>query len=178
MISGLGKIWKMVTSEHNYSLYETGAFLQQNPIFSGLNEDELISLAHICYPRSFAQDEILFHESDIALASFIIQTGSIGIYKKTEDDIPERITCLYAGDIVGEECLAVESERSYQAIALEPSKLMVIFQPDFEKLAELQPEIGRKIYQRLIEKLYQSLLTKEDELRTLSNKLIKAQIII
>lgn len=178
MITGFGRVWKMLAPEHNFSFNEIGAFLQQSRIFSGLNQDELISLARICFPRVFNQDEILFHEGDIALASFVIQSGSVGLYKKTDDDIPERITCLYSGDIVGEECLAFEGERSYQATALEQSRLIVIFRPDFEKLIEMQPEIGLNIYQRLIEKLNQTLVAKEEELRTLSNKLIKAQIVI
>lgn len=178
MISGLGKIWKMFAAEPNYDLNETAAFLQLSGIFSKLNQDELLSVAPICFPRLFNQDEILFHEGDLALAAFIIQTGSVGIFKKNEEDIAERISCLYAGDIVGEECLAFEGQRSYQATALEPSRLLVLFRPDFEKLTEMQPEIGLKIYQCLIEKLHQTLVAKEEELRALSNKLIKAQIVI
>lgn len=154
------------------------SILAQVTIFAGLSQDELKLLQNICHLRLFNKDEVVYHDGEPAVAAFIIQSGSAGLYQLYGDETPERIACYYQGDHFGEMALITEGNRPYQAIALETTQLLVIFRTEFENLIAIHPHLGIIVLKNIAEKLNNRLIEKEEEMRTLAYKLVQAKIVV
>ena len=153
-------------------------FLNQVPIFSELDENELYLLKDICHYRTSVPDEIIYDEGQLAVAAYIIKAGSVGLYRHITDNPPERVHCLYAGDSFGESALFLENKRPYQAKALEKTTLFAIYRPEFENLILKKPQIGIKILRQILQRQAMQLLDREKELQELSEKLLQAKIVV
>ena len=73
----------------------------------------------------FKQGDIIFKEGDAGDAAYIVETGSIGIFK-TVDDTDLQLATIRVGELFGEMAIIDGSKRMAHAVALEESVIVVL----------------------------------------------------
>ncbi|WP_162987496.1 Crp/Fnr family transcriptional regulator [Metabacillus litoralis] len=119
--------------------------LESIDLFHDLNEEELSEVQRLFREKTFKKGTTLFHEGDYGEELFIIEKGSVKIFR--EDFTRETIlTILKDGDYFGEMgILQYNEQRSANAEALQPCTAYTIHRSDFTKLLEKNPQISIKL---------------------------------
>ncbi len=152
--------------------------LQQIPIFSEMNKAELREFQKIMHRRVFRENEPIFWEGEPGVGMYIVQSGSVGIYKITPDRGKEEIAILHAGEFFGELALLDESPRSATCISREKSTIIGLFRPDLFNLLEKKPRLGNKFLYKLAVVIGERLKSTNRELHLLRSKLEQSEIIV
>jgi CRP/FNR family transcriptional regulator/CRP/FNR family cyclic AMP-dependent transcriptional regulator len=98
--------------------------LQSIPFLSGLNGDEASLLHDSMRRRRFRRGEVIFHRDDPGDCLYLIDSGTVKIALRSEDDREVILTLLGAGDYFGELAVLDGLPRSADAIAVEPAELL------------------------------------------------------
>ena len=104
------------------------------PLFRGLPEAELWSVAALARPRVLARGEMLFREGDPGDRFYIVYAGAVEVLKERPLGDHERLAVKRAGEAFGEMSLLNDAPRSASVRALEPAELLVIARDDFNAL--------------------------------------------
>jgi CRP/FNR family transcriptional regulator, cyclic AMP receptor protein len=129
------------------------AFLRSVPMFAGLNETGLTSLALVGRVRRLSKGTILFDQASHADHAYVVRSGCIDLVLSTPDGRELVINSMRQGDVFGELGVLTGESRSTGAIAREPSEIVSI--PRDEFLAELEKE--PKLMRRMLETTSQRL---------------------
>ncbi len=106
-------------------------------LFSDLSSSELIGLASLMRPRSYVRDEVIYLRGDRGTAFYVIATGRVKIALSSPDGKEFILRRLGPGEFHGELALLDDEPRSADAIAVEPSVLLVLQRDAFRRfLAE------------------------------------------
>lgn len=104
------------------------------PLFRGLPEAELWSIAALARPRVLGKEEMLFREGDPGDRFYIVFAGAVEVLKERPLGDHERLAVKRAGEAFGEMSLLNDAPRSASVRALEPTELLVIARDDFNAL--------------------------------------------
>ncbi len=126
------------------------------PLFFGLSDDQLRSIADVADQRIYNEGETIFHEGEMGDALFIVQSGKVDLLKKKGDGTIKLAT-LPAGAVIGEMTLVNIEKRSATVKAVEDtvvvsvknSDLVNIFNQDRELFIVLLINITRILSNRL-----------------------------
>ena len=132
---------------------EIVAFFRDLPLFQGVQEAGLASLAQVSRVRVLPKGNILFDQSDPADHAYIVRGGCIDLVLGTPDGRELVINSMRPGDIFGELGVLTGESRSTGAVAREASEVVSI--PRREFLAELEKE--PKLMRRMLETTSQRL---------------------
>ncbi|MFC1951116.1 Crp/Fnr family transcriptional regulator [Chloroflexota bacterium] len=102
--------------------------------------------------HEYHKGDVIFEENDTDNEMYIVYSGSVGIYKNTDDK------CLFVaqvgeGDFFGEMAVIDNSPRSAGAIAAEETQLIVLDEAKFLYLLRHQPHFALIVMQRLCDML-------------------------
>lgn len=86
--------------------------------------------------------DILFHKDDPALSFYIVKSGSIELR-----DNGNPVTVVHANEHFGEKALLDKTNYLFQAVALEPTKLVSIRSSIFEKIVSADSSIAQSLKQ-------------------------------
>lgn len=147
--------------------------LRRVEIFAGLTDVELLKVADLCKALRVPAGKPIFNEGDEGSELYIIHDGSVRVMINTR--APDgtvtlsTINMLYSGQCFGEMTLLYSALRSATVVAVDPTTLIVIREPDFRTLCEENPRIGycviRNIAQDLAYKLRSSNLLLRGNIR-------------
>jgi len=126
---------------------EMVAFFRDVPLFQGLNEPSLNSLAQVGRIRRLPKGKILFDQASPADHAYVVRSGCIDLVLGTPDGRELVINSMRPGDIFGELGVLTGESRSTGAVAREPSEIVSI--PRIEFLAELDKE--PRLMRRMLE---------------------------
>jgi CRP-like cAMP-binding protein len=104
------------------------------PLFRGLPDTELWSMAALARPKALAKNENLFREGDPGDRFYVVYSGSVEVLKERPLGDHERLAVKQAGEAFGEMSLLNDAPRSASVRALEPTELLVISRDDFNAL--------------------------------------------
>jgi CRP/FNR family transcriptional regulator, cyclic AMP receptor protein len=114
--------------------------LKRIPLFQCLTDDDLNSLARSIRQQSLKQGQTLFHKGDEGTALYIILAGTIKIILPSRIG-DEMIVSMFAeGDYFGEMALLDGEPRSADAVAVQPTEVLILRRNDF--LAFLQSNLN------------------------------------
>jgi len=170
-------IWENIFEANGKVQVKHSILLKKVPIFSELKKNELREFERIIHQRRYDKDEVIFYEGEPGLGMYIIESGSIKIYKDYDKKTREELATLSNGDFCGEMALLDESPRSATAVAAEETKLLGLFRPDLFSLLEKKARLGNKILLKLAQMVAERLRLNNEELQQLKLKLEKADII-
>ncbi|HEC13128.1 MAG TPA: cyclic nucleotide-binding domain-containing protein [Acidiferrobacteraceae bacterium] len=105
----------------------------ENPLFAGLDDEEVQEILQATRSRWYGKDEIIFSEGDISRSLYLMDEGSVDI-KKRFDDQEHIIAKLHARTIFGEMALTSEDPRSASVIALERVHIRELSASDFNNM--------------------------------------------
>lgn len=143
-------------------------------LFSSLSKEDLEMVINLITKKSFDKSTTIFSEGEIFDKLFIINHGSIKVYKYTKDGKEQILYILKEGDFLGDLNLLKKDTFKFSAAALEPTKMCIIHKDDFDALIKTNPNISIKVleyaHDRItsLENLIQTLTTKDVEVRLAS----------
>jgi CRP/FNR family cyclic AMP-dependent transcriptional regulator len=119
--------------------------LAQTALFTGLSEVELSFLAQHAVPRRFSSGEIVFSEGDACAGMYVVQSGSVRIFKISAAGREQVLSIDGPGGSIAE--LPVFDGGNYPASvsALEDTTLLFISKQDFHALCLAHPEVALKV---------------------------------
>ena len=149
------------------------SMLKVVPILDGLSRDELKEFERIVHHRHYKADEIVFWEGEPGVGVYIIQEGTVKIYKTLSNGSDKELAILKSGDFFGELALLDESPRSASAVAQESSHILGLFRPEFFDILERKPKLGIKVTTKLAQMIGNRLRITNTELQSLCTKFHK-----
>jgi signal-transduction protein with cAMP-binding, CBS, and nucleotidyltransferase domain len=127
------------------------SFLHQFPILEGLTNHELYMFSQIVHVRHFKEGDIIYQEQFPLAVIYLIQSGSISIENKPEDQ-SNNIT-LHKHQFYGIVDMYNEKRRQGKAIAKTDSVLLAISNVDFQSFLKMNPRAGVKLMSNVCKSL-------------------------
>ncbi len=121
------------------------AALKKVPLFAELSEKELQFLAAHAVVRRYAANEQIFSEGDPCEGLYVIETGTVRIFKTSPSGREQVLALETAGNSVAE--LPVFDGGNYPAstAAVGDATLLFIRRADFQALCLQHPEVALKV---------------------------------
>lgn len=119
--------------------------LRQVDLFAGLTAAQLISIAGLMRPRRYAKDEVIYLRGDPGTAFYVIASGRVKIILTSPDGKELILRRFGPGDFHGELALLDDQPRSADAVATEPSVLLVLHRDAFRQFLAEQPTAATKL---------------------------------
>jgi len=121
------------------------ATLSMSWVFSGLKAAELSIIADVCRIRALKKSEILFREGDKADGLYVIQSGQMCIYRIARGGRRQIIHVFGPGHSLAEVVLATQETYPANAVALKPSKVILVPKAPLLELITRNPQLALNI---------------------------------
>lgn len=141
------------------------ALFEQAPIFQGLDEDELETMAELCDVVELRYGDYVFHEGDEADRLYIIEQGAVRISRDVPGAGEEALAVLKRGACFGEMAVLDRSTRSTDAIADGRCRLLTVTRTEFVQLLDADHDLAHKVLWSVVRLLCQRLRSTNDSLR-------------
>ncbi|MBL4690735.1 MAG: cyclic nucleotide-binding domain-containing protein [Rhodospirillales bacterium] len=102
--------------------------------------------------KFFSKGDEVFHEGDPGDAAYIVENGSVGIFKTIEGE-EIHLATMNDGELFGEMAIIDGSERMAHAIALKDSVIVAIPRAGLEALLSKQAPLVKTLIQILVDNL-------------------------
>jgi CRP/FNR family cyclic AMP-dependent transcriptional regulator len=103
--------------------------------------------------RFFDQGAVIFKENDEGNEMFIIIQGIVEIRKSTGQSSSKILTTLQKGDMFGEMAIIEKQPRSASAVAVQPTRVLVLNEKLYENMIGSNPDFARKMNRVLSERI-------------------------
>ena len=134
---------------------------------SGISEAEAKNLAKALEPIEIEIDEALFEEGDPAEDLYFILRGRVSIWGELSDTEPVRLRTLGPGTTVGEIGLYLESTRTANVLADEPTPAMKLSGNALEALRQKDPALLAACHEMIARQLSEWVVQSDRGLRAL-----------
>ncbi|HAX72756.1 MAG TPA: Crp/Fnr family transcriptional regulator [Firmicutes bacterium] len=123
------------------------------PIFKNFNCSEVDELLKVIEHKQYKKGEILFNEGDLANTLYIINEGSLKLFRYTKDGKEQILHILKAGDFFGELQLLKETNFECYAKALEDCNVCTLTKEHFHQLMLQKSEMSFKVLEVVSDRL-------------------------
>lgn len=123
--------------------FENLRILLKNSVFRDLPLEELDELARTVKTRVARPDEIIFKEGDAPDAFYIISSGRVRIFVRSEDRIERDLHVCGPGEHFGEVALLTGDTCTANAISVDEAHLIVIAKEQFYRLLRDHPDLPK-----------------------------------
>lgn len=148
--------------------------LRRVSFFAVLPAEDLETLAAHCVVRRIAKDEILVDEGDPCEGLFIVQSGTIKLFKMAENGREQVLVIERAGSTVGEPAVFDGGTFPASALAAEDSTLLFLPKREFLRLCEMNSEVALAVIRSLAWRFrYLASLVEELSLKEVSHRLAR-----
>ena len=143
-------------------------------IFASLSDEELSQITSLVEQKQFNKGDLIFSEGQPFDKLYIINTGSMKVFKYNKEGKEQILYLLNEGEFLGDLNLLKKGVLSFNAIALEDITLCTIHKNDFDYIIKTHPSISLKVleyaHDRIfeLENLIQTVTTKDIETRLAS----------
>src|SRR3954463_1395353 len=112
-------------------------------LLDGVPEEEVQHLMSVARRRTFARNEVVFHQGDPADSMHMIRRGRFGVRIRTPIGDVATIAILGAGDAFGELAL-VGNEKARSATIVSPERREPVStsRPDLDRPRRAQPQVN------------------------------------
>lgn len=138
------------------------AHLRESEIFKDLTAQELHEVATMSAMTTCHRGRVFFEPDRTGEVLFILKTGSVALYRITEDGRKLVTGTVQAGSIFGEMELLGQAMADSYAEALEDCTLCVMSRDDIVRLIGRYPSIAVRMLDRLASRLRQAEERLED----------------
>lgn len=123
--------------------------LRKVPLFSGLDREDLTTLASIVTRKEYDKRETLFHQGDPGEEFMILTEGSVKVELMNAEGKELTLTILTPYQFLGELALLDDVPRSATVVSMEPSVLLSVNKRDFARLLESYPRMSIPMLRQL-----------------------------
>jgi CRP/FNR family transcriptional regulator, cyclic AMP receptor protein len=103
--------------------------------------------------RMFDQGAVIFRENEEGSEMFIIIQGVVEIRKSTGPSSSKILTTLQKGDMFGEMAIIEKQPRSATAVAVQPTRVLVLNDRLYDSMLGSNPDFARKMNRVLSERI-------------------------
>jgi CRP/FNR family transcriptional regulator, cyclic AMP receptor protein len=103
--------------------------------------------------RLFDQGAVIFRENEQGSEMFIIIQGMVEIRKSTGPSSSKILTTLRKGDMFGEMAIIEKQPRSATAVAVQPTRVLVLNERLYDSMLGSNPDFARKMNRVLSERI-------------------------
>ncbi len=143
----------MTSSSARRSPAATAELLGAVPIFSGLSELELRSVAEVAVPRRYEAGAVILREGDGGDTCYILRSGRARVVREHPDGRAITLHNIGPGEIFGELAMFGGEVRSATVEAIDNVEAVAILAGDLKRLLSGYPDIAVKLLGALGEKL-------------------------
>lgn len=122
--------------------------LERVPIFSGLTQKELRSVASSSKEKKFQAGETVVSEGESGVGFFLIIEGRAEVRRSGKV-----LSKLGEGQFFGEMTLLDEQPRSADVVAVEPTRCLIFTVWDFHGMIRTYPKMAREIMKEMARRL-------------------------
>ena len=116
------------------------------PLLAGVPAEEVARTLEVARRRTFARDEVVFHEGDPADTVHLIDSGRAVARSTTRHGQRITLAVLGPGEAFGELALLdAGTRRSATVAAIEPLVTHAIYEADFHRLRKAHPQLSEVI---------------------------------
>jgi CRP-like cAMP-binding protein len=144
--------------------------IRKIPIFDGLGPNQVRLLLTACRSGLLAQGQALCRSNTVSDEMYILLTGELGV--STVEGL--RVATIRPVTTVGEMGVITGQPRSATVAATQPSKVLALAKPDFERMLGEDKHLCSRIYRNLIRILADKL--SGDNLRLSEYQIAKRQL--
>lgn len=143
-------------------------------IFASLSDEELTQITSLVEQKHFNKGDLIFSQGQPFSKLYIINTGSMKVFKYNRDGKEQILYVLNEGEFLGDLSLLKKGILPFSAVALEDITLCTIHKNDFDHIIKTNPTISLKVleyaHDRILEleNLIQTVTTKDMETRLAS----------
>jgi CRP/FNR family cyclic AMP-dependent transcriptional regulator len=127
--------------------------LRTFPIFQGLSEDKLASVARCAIMRRAPRGSTVVNAGDRTDFVYFVLTGSLKVLVSDEDGREVILTMIGQGEIFGEMGVVDEEPRSATVTAVTPADLVTISKADFRRILQENFEVSLHLMRNLARRL-------------------------
>ena len=124
--------------------------LKQIVMLTYLTDSMLDNLAQIIDILKFDRDEILFRENDSADRFYMMRSGNVLLEQRISDKVTACIGSIKPGFSFGWSAMVEDGLYTVDAVCVEPSEIYSFKRDKIQKLFVQDPEMGLRMYQRLL----------------------------
>jgi CRP-like cAMP-binding protein len=128
----------------------TGEDLKKIVMLTYLTDSMLDNLAQIIDILNFDRDEILFRENEPAERFYMLKSGNVLLEQRISDEVTAVIASIEPGLSFGWAAMVAGSAYGSDAVCVEPSEIYSFKQYKAQELFAQNPEMGFRMYQRLL----------------------------
>lgn len=122
------------------------------PLFAHCSKNELDDVASIADELDLPEGKVLTEEGDRGREFFVLVEGSVEVTRGGK-----QVNTLGAGDFLGEMALVSDHPRVATITTTSPVRALVITDRHFRALLERSPELQRKVFRAMADRLAQLL---------------------
>lgn len=122
--------------------------LERVPIFSGLTQKELRSIASSSKEKKFQAGQTMVSEGESGVGFFLIIEGRAEVRRGGK-----LLSRLEQGQFFGEMTLLDEQPRSADVVAVEPTRCLIFTVWDFHGMIRTYPKMAREIMKEMARRL-------------------------
>jgi CRP/FNR family cyclic AMP-dependent transcriptional regulator len=127
--------------------------LPRVPLFAHLSEEEIDLVAKVTREKVYPRNSVIVFEKDPGDAMYVVASGQVKVVLAGEDGREVILSVLGDGDFFGEMALIDDLPRSAHVIAMEDSRLIVLYRDDFHRCLESAPRIALGLLRALSRRL-------------------------
>jgi len=151
------------------------AVLQQVPLFSILNTDELAAVSARLNPVTLSPGELLFREDEPGNTLYIVAQGSMEMIKSLDQPGERVLAVRGAAEFFGEMSLFnLEHKRTASARSQGETRLLALTKPDFDALLARNPALAYEMVRVLSTRLNESHTRSIKDLMKINQNLVQA----
>jgi len=156
--------------------------LRRVPVFATLPDDDLLRVADVALPRSYAAGQIVFREGDESNTCYVVRTGKARAIREHTDGRSITLAHFGPGDIFGELAMFDNERRSATVETLEDTDVTAILGSDMRRLMGEHPDIAVHLMAALARRLRetnerltrQSFQTVQSRVATVLGQMVQA----
>jgi len=131
-------------------------FFKQIPLFAGVTDTELASLAKDFVLHRFRQGQTIFHQGDAGQVLYLIQSGRVRIFVHGDEGQETSVIIYGPGDIFGELAVIDEMPRSASVAAMEDTVVLTLGRDLFREHMRREPQLALNFMRSLSVRLRKS----------------------
>ncbi len=116
--------------------------LKQCPLFQTISDEALSEVAETCIVRGLNKGEYLFREGESARGFYVVQTGAINVHRLTPDGKEQVIHVFRPFSSFAEIALASEARFPAEAVAIQPSQVLLVQRQPLREMIQRNPDIA------------------------------------
>ena len=127
--------------------------LKRVPMFKGLDESDLQSIAEHTSTHTYPRNTILMHEGELPDAMYVVIDGRVKIYVSDAEGRELVLDNLSPGEFFGELALIDGSPRSATVVTTTETTISRILKTDFDRCIEASPRIAINLLKTLSKRI-------------------------